>query len=1149
MRKLFVTFLLFTVGLCLSAQEMPYWKDIKVHTVNTVTPRSAFMSYDSKETALTGKYENSKYYQLLNGTWKFYFVDAYKQLPENITDPSLSTANWKDIKVPGNWEIQGFGEAIYTNHGYEFKPRLPLPPTLPENNPVGVYRRDIEIPADWMNREIYLNVAGAKSGVYVYLNGKEVGYNEDSKNPAEFLINDYVKAGKNVLTFKIFRWSTGSYMECQDFLRISGIERDVYLWSQPKASVQDFRVTSTLDDSFTNGIFKLKMDVNNANAQTTTTQVGYELLDANKKVVASGNQSIVLKTNEKQTVSFDKELADVAKWTSEHPNLYKLVMTVENTSTKEKEIVPFNVGFRRIEIKESDIVTNGEKLRLFYVNGQPIKLKGVNIHEIGATTGHYVTPEVMRKDFEIMKLNNINSVRLSHYPQDRKFYEMCDEFGLYVYDEANIESHGMYYTIYKDDMRKGSEGHEDGNKKGTLGHNPDWKDNHLFRVNNMFQRNKNYPSVTFWSLGNEAGNGYNFYNAYTMIKDLEAEMEMGRPVNYERALWEWNTDMFVPQYPSAAWLEEIGKKGADRPIVPSEYAHAMGNSTGDLYGQWQAIYKYPQLQGGYIWEWKEHSILKIDPKTGRRFWAYGGDFGKDQPSDGNFMADGVVTADQVPHPAIAEIKYTHQDVGFEVLDGAIGKYKITNRFYFTNLADYDFSYKIIESGKVIKEEKITLNVEPQQSTEIVVPVNTIKPKVGEEYFINFEVHSKKATPLVPLGHLVAYDQFRMDKQVEATPFRASGKYSKLMAFEDENRILLESVDRTIALSYDKKQGIITSYKVNGKEYFEGGFGIQPNFWRGPNDNDYGNGAPLRLQIWKQASKNFNVVKATVREEQNNHIQLILDYELPAKNRYIVNYSLSPAGVLYVKTQFQKVALEADKIEASEVELLATHSPKAAAELRAKKRVLEVPRIGVRFRIPASMNNITYFGRGPEENYIDRYKGTIVGLYETTAEDMYVEYSRPQENGHRTDTRWMAATDAEGNGLMIKGGGQFGTFGFNSLRNSVEDFDGEEADAPYQWTNFTPEEVANRDDSKAANRLRKQTHISDISPRNFVEVCVDLKQQGVAGYDSWGSRPIAEATIYSDQDYEFSFSIVPVSDKKDVEKKSKYAYFYSQFEGK
>ena len=581
---------------------LPYWKDIQVVAVNKEEPRSAFMTYADRSSALTSRYEKSAYYSLLNGTWKFYFTEAYKNLPENITDPSADVSGWHDIQVPGNWEVQGFGTAIYTNHGYEFKARNPQPPLLPEANPVGVYRRDIEVPANWNGRDIYLHLAGAKSGVYVYINGKEVGYSEDSKNPAEFLINDYLKEGKNTLVIKIFRWSTGSYLECQDFWRMSGIERDVYLWSQPKAGIHDFQVISTLDDTYTNGEFSLAVDLKNHTSQTKKMQIGYELLDRNGKTVASHEQEVTMAPSSKQTTSFEKELQKVAKWSAEDPNLYKLLMTVKEDG-KVTEVVPFNVGFRRIEMKQIDqLAKNGKPYTVLLFNGQPVKFKGVNIHEHNPETGHYVTEELMRKDFELMKQHNLNAVRLCHYPQDRKFYELCDEYGLYVYDEANIESHGMYY-----DLRKG----------GTLGNNPEWLKPHMDRTINMFERNKNYPSVTFWSLGNEAGNGYNFYQTYLWIKGEESKM-MNRPVNYERALWEWNTDMYVPQYPSAAWLEKIGAEGSDRPIAPSEYAHAMGNSTGNLWLQWQAIYKYPNLQGGFIWDWVDQGILQKD-KNGRPY--------------------------------------------------------------------------------------------------------------------------------------------------------------------------------------------------------------------------------------------------------------------------------------------------------------------------------------------------------------------------------------------------------------------------------------------------------------------------------------------------------------------------------------------------
>lgn len=1081
--------------------QIPYWQDMNVMRVNTEQPRTTFMTYDNRQDALSLKYENSKYYRLLNGAWKFYFVDAYAKLPAGITDPDISV-DWKDITVPGNWELQGFGTAIYTNHGYEFKPRNPTPPLLPEETPVGVYRRDIEIPDDWMDRNIFLHIAGVKSGAYVYVNGQEAGYSTDSKNPAEYLINKYVKPGKNVLTLKVYRWSTGSYLECQDFFRISGIERDVFLWSQPKTSIRDFRVVSTLDDTYKNGIFKIAIDVKNLSGAASAVTVAYDLLDPQGKTVASSSQNVTVNPGSEQTASFEATLKDVPTWTSEKPNLHRLLMTVTKDG-KLIEAVPFHVGFRRIEIKESEYEKDGRKLPLFYVNGQPIKLKGVNIHETSQYSGHYVTREQMARNFELMKRNNINTVRLSHYPQDRKFYELCDEYGIYVYDEANIESHGMYYNL-----RKG----------GTLGNNPDWLDHHMYRIENVFERNKNYPCVTIWSMGNEAGNGYNFYRAYLWLKDKDKNL-MARPVNYERALWEWNTDMYVPQYPSAAWLEEIGARGADRPVVPSEYAHAMGNSTGDLYGQWQAIYKYPQLQGGYIWEWIDHALLAKNEK-GQSFWAYGGDFGKDMPSDGNFVADGLIGPDQKPHPAMAEVKYTHQNVGFEAVDPAKGDFKITNRFYFTNLDKYTIRYQIVRNGKTVTESVLpALNLAPQQSQTVNVPVASLTAVPGAFYYVNFEVVAKTAEPLIPAGHIIAYDQFELPLTAPVEEYTAKGAPLKIV--QDEHT--LRAVSSKVDFIFNRKSGMVTAYKVDGVEYFPDGFGVQPNFWRAPTDNDYGNRMPMRLQVWKQSSRDFNVVDSKIADEGNN-IRISASYLLKAGNLYIVRYLIYPSGVVHVSARFTPAVAEETQTGVSEAEALATASPQAVEDRR-KASELEVPRIGVRFRLPVSMDQVQYLGRGPGENYCDRYRGTLVGLYRNTAWDMYYPYVRPQENGHHTDTRWLSLTAKNGKGLMIQADE---TVGFNALRNSVEDFDGEESQADYQWNNFTPEEIAHKDYDQARNRMPKQTHAVDITPRNFVEVCVDMKQQGVAGYDSWGARPIREATIPANREYNWGFTLIPVA---------------------
>ena len=1083
-----------------SDDRKPYWQDIQVVSVNKEYPRSMFMTYDKREDALSGKYESSPYYQLLNGTWKFYFVDGYKQLPDNITDVDIDMSGWHDIKVPGNWEVQGFGTAIYTNHGYEFKPRNPQPPQLPEMNPVGVYRRDIEIPAEWMDRDIFLNIAGAKSGVYVYVNGKEVGYNEDSKTAAEFLINPYVKPGKNVLTLKIFRWSTGSYLECQDMWRMSGIERDVYIYSQPKAAVRDFRLKSTLDDTYTNGVFALEADLRNHEKVTANLAFSYELIDGQGERVAFGEKEVSVPAGKQATVRFDEELPRVQTWTSESPNLYQMLMTVKQGG-RVTEIIPHRVGFRRIEIKDSGLKSeSGLPYILMYINGQPLKLKGTNIHEHNPATGHYVPEELMRKDFELMKQNNINAVRLAHYPRGHRFYELCDEYGLYVYDEANIESHGMYY-----DLRKG----------GTLGNNPEWLKPHMHRTINMYECDKNYTSVVIWSLGNEAGNGYNFYETYLWLKEADKDW-MARPVNYERAQWEWNSDMYVPQYPGAKWLEAIGKKGSDRPVIPSEYSHTMGNSSGNFWDQWKAIYKYPNLQGGFIWEWVDHGIDAVDA-NGRHYWAYGGDYGVNTPSDGNFVCDGIINADRTPHPGMAEVLYAHQNVGVEAVDLQNGRFRIHNRFYFTNLNKYRISYKIKANGKTLKSGKLALNIAPQQSEEVRIPLGTLKPKEGTEYFVNFEVHTVQCEPGIPAGHRIALEQFRLP--VDPLPVKLAVKGSKL-SVQDEGDELIASSGK-VTFVFNKKTGVVASYKVNGREYFKDGFGMQPNFWRGPTDNDYGNGAPKREQVWKQSSKNFNVVESSIAMDNDDAV-IKVDYLLKAGNLYRMMFRVHPSGAVKVDVVFTSTDMNPAETEVSEATRMATFTPGNDAA-RAAASKLTVPRIGVRFRLPASMENVTYFGRGPEENYVDRNNGTLVGEYSATASELYFPYARPQENGHHTDTRWLSLV-GKGQKLTVRADS---VIGFNALRNSVEDFDSEEMrQHPYQWSNLSPAEVANHDEAAAKDVLRRMTHKNDIVPRDFVEVCIDMKQQGVAGYNSWGARPEPGYNLPANREYRWGFTLIP-----------------------
>jgi Beta-galactosidase/beta-glucuronidase len=1094
----------------------PYWQDIQTVEVNKEEPRTSFMSFPDKSSALSKSYEESPFYKSLNGTWKFLYVDSYKKLPANATDDGLNISSWDNITVPGNWERQGYGAAVYVNHGYEFKARNPEPPLLPEANPVGVYRRDIEIPAEWDGRDVYLQIGGAKNGLYVYLNGQEIGYSEDSKNPADFLLNPYLRPGKNELALKIFRWSTGYYLECQDMWRVSGIERDVILYSQPKIAVNDFRIVSTLDEQYKDGVFKLGVDVKNHTTETKEVTVGYELLNKQKQVIGQKEEAIWVSAGTIQRASFDQLIPEVAKWTSETPNLYELLMTVK-VDNQVAEVVPFRIGFRKIEIKEiNQIAGNGKPYTVFMINGQAIKLKGTNIHEHNPKTGRYMTEELMRKDFQLMKQNNLNAVRLSHYPQARRFYELCDEFGLYVYDEANIESHGMYYSLAKGK---------------SLGNNPEWLKPHLDRVNNMYERNKNHASVTILSLGNEAGNGYNFYQAYLLLKGKDKEL-MDRPVCYERALWEWNTDMYVPQYPGAEWLAKIGAEGSDRPIVPSEYSHSMGNSSGNLWDQWIEIYKYPNLQGGFLWDWVDQAFEERDDQ-GRLYYTYGGDYGVNEPSDGNFSCNGLVGADRVPHPGLTEVKYAHQNFGFDAVDVDKGIFRITNRFYFTPGNKYAISYRILGDGKELKSGRLPLNLAPQTAEEVTIPVAGLKAQAGVAYFVNFSVKTTVADALIPAGHEVAYDQFRLPLKGEEMAYKTNGP--KLTTTTEGDLLKINS--SRVNFVFNKKTGLVSSYQVDGTEYFAEGFGIQPNFWRGPNDNDYGNGMPKRLQIWKQSSKDFNVTDTKVELVDNNAL-LNVTYLLPAGNLYVITYKVYPSGVVHVAAQFTSTEMDAAQTEVSESTRMATFTP-GNDEARKASSKLNVPRIGVRFRVPANMNSVQYLGRGPVENYWDRKAGSTVGLYQTTAEDMYVPYVRPQENGHRTDTRWISLTAGKGKGLMIKADD---LIEFNALRNTIEDFDSEEAlPHPRQWNNFSPEEIANHDEAAAKNVLRRMHHINDINPRNFVEVCVDYKQQGVAGYNSWGARPEPAYILPANKEYNWGFTLIPVDSKSAAAGKAKYKY--------
>ena len=997
MKKLFSTIICCLICSTAFMQVKPEWQDETIPFVGKEYPRTAFMTYSNVDKARSNDFNTSPDYKSLNGKWKFNWVPSYKKRPMNFYKTDFDDSAWGEIDVPANWEVNGYGNALYTNHPYEFCPRNPQPPLLPEENPVGSYRKYIEIPEQWNGKEIFLHIGAVKSGCYLYVNGTKVGYSEDSKTAVEYNITRYLKPGRNLIALEVYRWSTGSYLECQDFWRISGIERDVYLFAQSPVHLRDFSIRQDLDSTYKNGLFGLDLFLVNANPrQTAQATVSYQL------------------------------------------------------------------------------------------NGRAVLIKGVNYHEHNEHTGHVLSEADMRKDFENMKRHNINAIRCCHYPQQRRFYELCDEYGFYVCNEANIESHGMGYNL-----RKGR----------TLGNNPNWLNAHIDRTMNMYETGKNYPCVTFWSLGNEAGNGYNFYMTYNWLKSKDTT----RPVQYERALLEWNTDIYCPQYPGATTLEKWGNTQTDRPYIMSEYAHAMGNSTGNLMDLWNVIYRYPNLQGGFIWDWIDQGILVKD-EEGTPFWAYGGDFGENSPSDGNFLCNGVVGPDREPHPGLTEVKKVYQYVWFQPVDLRKGIIRVENRYDFTNLNQYTIEYTIQANTETVQSGTLpTQHLAPGANKQLTIPLRNVKNKPGTEYFLNLYVKSKQANLSIPASYIVASEQFRLPDYTPAPVFRPTPE--KTLAME-ENGPEIHISGTNIDFVFNKQKGYVTSYRTNGIQYIAEDFGFQPNFWRGPTDNDYGNGMPSRQQGWKQASKNFKIAGIRTSTSATN-TNLTITYRLQETNsKYHVSYTLYPSGMIHV-----------------------------ACHLETQPDAPELPRIGVRFRIPTDINQLEYLGRGPEENYCDRNNGTLIGHYKSTAEQQYVPYVRPQENGHKTETRWLALTDKTGKGLLFIADSNF--MEFNVSRNRIEDFDGEESNRPYQWQNFTQGE--SHDPLMAKNRKPKQTHVNDIFPRNFVEVCLDHRMMGVAGDDSWGSQPYPKYKLPTNKDYHWSFTILPIKNNMEISEKLSYQY--------
>lgn len=1028
----------------------PELENPAIQGINKELPRASFLSYKNRELALKNDKLNSSQFISLNGTWKFKFVTGVSKRIENFADLKFDLAEWDEIKVPSNMEIQGYGIPIYTNIGYEFYPQWNFnPPYINdlENNNIGYYRRDFDIPQSWDGEQVFIHFGSIKSVGFVWVNGHEVGMSKDSKTPQEFDITPYIASGKNTIAVEVFRWSDAAYLECQDFWRLSGIPREVYVYAQPKVRIRDFFAQSTLDDSYTNGIFDLDVELRNHSGKKATHSVSYEILDEMGKTISSDSKTVQI-NDSIGTTNFGATLPEVNAWSAETPYLYTLVLSVKDASGKTNEVTSIKIGFRTSEIK------NGQ----YMVNGQPVLLKGVNLHEFNQVTGQVITEADVILDMERMKQLNVNAIRLSHYPQPSFLYDLADKYGFYIVDEANIESHGMGY-----DRAKGK----------SLANNLDWTEAHMFRTRNMFARDKNHPSVVIWSLGNEAGNGYNFYQTYLFIRSRDKN----RPIQYEQAGHEWNTDIVCPMYAKPQHIEHYAKNFSDRPLILCEYEHAMGNSMGNLEDYWDIIEKYPNLQGGFIWDWVDQGLVNENEKG--KFWAYGGDYGpQGTPSDGNFLINGVVFPDRSLKPHSYEVKHVYQNIGFEPLDLENGKVQIKNKFFFTNLSKYEFSYTITANGKVVKTEKIpSMDIAPQQSKIVSIDLKGISERPDVEYFITLSAKTKAAANLLPQGWEIASEQLKLPIGVtsKALDTAKAGK----VTYTEGNPIDIKG--KGFSLAIDPQSGVITSYKSKGKELLLNGFGPRPAFWRGATDNDYGWRMPRIARLWKMASEQVPVASSVKTSQLGDAVQIAVVYQLDSLQ--------STWQTLYTVMGNGRIKIDNNLVTNGE-------------------NVPLIPRVGMKMQLPSALSQVEYFGRGPWENYSDRNASTFVGRYKTSVADMYVPYIRPQENGHRTDVRWLALSRKDGSGLMVVADS---LIEFNASNNPVEDFDA------------------------GPNKDRNLLHTNDIKPRDMVELHIDYRMMGVAGDDSWGAMPHEPYLVRpSSEGHRYSFTLIPFASAKEKE---------------
>lgn len=1029
MKKNILTCYLLLVCTTLSSQTFNEWKDPVVNEVNRSPMHTSYFAYQNEHSALKGCKEASQNFMSLNGIWKFLWVKDADKRPMNFYKISYDDKSWDNMQVPGLWALNGYGDPVYVNYGYPWRNQFAgEPPAIPvADNQVGSYRKEIIIPADWKGKEIFAHFGAVSSNMYLWVNGQFVGYSEDSKLEAEFNLSRYLKPGKNLIAFQVFRWCDGSYLEDQDFLRLAGVGRDCYLYVRNKKYIQDIRVTPDLDAQYLNATLHVAMNLKGGGT------VDLKLLDPlGKEIVATS----VKGTGQIQT---RMEVANPGKWSAENPILYTLIATLKDKGDV-VEVIPVNVGFRKIELKNAQIL----------VNGQPVLFKGVNRHEMDPDNGYYLSPQRMIQDIKIMKAFNINAVRTSHYPNDNLWYDLCDRYGLYVVAEANVESHGIG-------------GHK------TLARNPLFAKAHLERNQRNVQRSYNHPSIIFWSLGNEAGFGANFEACYTWIKNEDKT----RAVQYEQAKTNEFTDIFCPMYQDYEGNREYCEGDIDKPLIQCEYTHAMGNSLGGFKEYWDLIRKYPKYQGGFIWDFVDQS-LRWKNKEGVSFYAYGGDWNPYDASDNNFMDNGLINPDRQPNPHMYEVGYFYQSIWVTPVDLPNGAINVYNENFFRNLDDYYLEWELQADGEIVRKGMVgKLNVAPQQTATVQLGYTMDDICQDKELLLNIMFKLKKAESLLPAGHVVAKKQLTIlpykmpDLAISNMPNSNIKVCAPTVIENDVNYLIVEG--EHFRLDFDKHDGYLCKYEINGRQLLNEGSKLTPNFWRAPTDNDLGAGLQKKYAAWKNTGIYLNELEQKV---ENDLVIVNSEYTMEAvKAKLYLTYTINNCGAVKIT---QKMTVDQSAT------------------------VSDLFRFGMQVQICEELEQVSYYGRGPIENYSDRNNSTWLGKYRQTVSDQFYSYIRPQENGTRTDIRWWKLMDKGGNGLKLIADAPCSV---SALHYSIEVLDDGER--------------------------KEQRHSEFLPCVDYINLCIDKVQMGVGGVNSWGALPLKDYRLPY-QDYEFSFLLQPVT---------------------